>query len=111
MSTTTTDACPSGTHPRTPCGCTIAQAASERLDGNLRPVTEVDGILPLKSVQVAVIRYRGGKIAYAKRVGEKRAMAADVRPRDRYVIAWPGEWSQDIFSAPTSFIRERLGAL
>jgi hypothetical protein len=89
----------------------MAAAESERLDGNLRDAAAVADVLPWKSTLVAIIRYRGGKVAYAKRVGEKRAMGRDVRPRDRYVVAWPGQWSQDVFAATPSLIRQILESM
>ena len=102
---------PSGIHPGTPCGCAMARAASDRLDGNLRSAETVTDIIPLKSPLVALIRFRAGKIAYASNVGDKRAIAGDVRPEDRFVVAWPGRYRQDVFDATPAWVREHVGGM
>lgn len=67
----------------------------------LRKVSDVPGLIPWKSPLVALIRLRTDgdacEIAHARTVGEKRSMVDSLQPSDCVVVAWPGQYSQDLF--------------
>lgn len=54
--------------------------------------------IPLAASHVSVIRIRrGAPIVYAKGKGEKQGLIADRKPSDKFLAAWTGQWSTDIF--------------
>jgi len=42
------------------------------------------------------------EIAHARTVAEKRALVDDILPSDCVIVAWPGEYRQDMFLLDTA---------
>lgn len=49
---------------------------------------------PWRSRRVVLLKVSRSGVRYANTEAEKRAMLAE---RGRILVAWPGEWSQDVF--------------
>lgn len=54
-------------------------------------------IVPWKSALVTLIAIQGSTCTYAKGIQDKRDLLAGLKPRAKLLLAWPGQWSQDIF--------------
>ena len=65
---------------------------------SLRRTSESDDVLPWRAGDVTFICVTAtGTVTQAKRIEEKRAILDAVGPDDCLLVAWPGQWRQDIF--------------
>ncbi|WP_199746699.1 MULTISPECIES: hypothetical protein [unclassified Amycolatopsis] len=66
-------------------------------DARLRPTSSAES-LPWLARTVTLLRVGAdGVVTQAKTDADKRAMLGAAEDRDLLVVAWPGEWSQDLF--------------
>lgn len=64
--------------------------------------------IPLAASHVSIIRVRRGAIEYAKGKGEKQEFIAERKPSDKFLAAWTGQWSTDIFSVDYKALKAAL---
>jgi hypothetical protein len=63
----------------------------------LRRTSDADHV-PRTAGDVTLIRIsESGRITQAQRIEEKRSALRDADPGECLLLAWPGQWRQDIF--------------
>lgn len=69
-----------------------------RFDANaLRRTSEADYV-PWRAREVTLIRLReDGRITQAQGITEKREALREANPEDCLLLAWPGQYRQDVF--------------